>query len=883
MHLLQISNLNEIEDLTSSTSNYDASNRELITFSYILALIFVIILEEVEPAANEVVPACLPTPNPAFYEFPQMFRKDIVLLVETCYKYSKGKSNGSKTCRMRVPRMLVKTSNIDPSADQITMRRSHPWVNNFNEWIISAGRSNMDIKFIWTGDDVQALVYYITDYVTKNQVWLSTIIGTPNLQASLQQKSRKEAPILVFRNALRTQINNTAVLNKAMEMEVRSIVCLTQDYVKETRIEDSQLRKAILELPDNKTEHLPGYLPLVPGMPILLTENITTEFELSNGTRSIFRQLVYNELSDGIQFGNTVFPKHTKFITQPKYALVEFSSCKLDSELKFNIKELLPETLSKIAKVAKRTTKISIKRKALPLIPVYSITTHKSQGQTLNKIIVDLVTPPGPVEVASVYVPLSRVKRLDDLLIDSSTSINIDNLVRVFKQNDNGNQNQTSVKPEHHDQWINNSIFFRQITQDISMLPTISTIAKENPSESNPNINKDSEISTDDKGAHEIKLYTTDQFRSRINRLYPFYLDFFSDRISSLDFEQHRMGLYLFYDINNGCLINDLEKESQKKTDRGKNMKRMNGLLLNEHRLFNQYAKEYATKHLTRDYEAIKSSINQFMQTWLQRKTDLLLKEKNLFGQYYSQRMAIPLNSYDSLTPVTFVNLSTMLRVGTIPLLTIPEKIEQINIKCSDNRDRIVTNRFNPNYRLTNLVDDPNLLAILSQHPSIDIVLSKSSFHLLIESFSTSPSLSPMTLPMLIREFQIETLDNPTSIQNKKKIIFIDKPLRQRMYTKRELNNKYSQRSFRSLLLSTTGGKRDLTDNQFNYSSFNNKTEFQIIEMKNKTNENSFIKQTDQEQEKRKNLTDDEDEDDEDAMIISTGEFSSTNKESCRI
>ena len=45
------------------------------------------------------------------------------------------------------------------------------------------------------------------------------------------------------------------------------------------------------------------------------------------------------------------------------------------------------------------------------------MTTHKSQGQTLGKIIIDLVIPPGPVEVASVYVPLSRVKRLDDLLI----------------------------------------------------------------------------------------------------------------------------------------------------------------------------------------------------------------------------------------------------------------------------------------------------------------------------------------------------------------------------------------------------------------------------------------------------------------------------------
>ncbi|CAF4030425.1 unnamed protein product [Rotaria sp. Silwood2] len=48
---------------------------------------------------------------------------------------------------------------------------------------------------------------------------------------------------------------------------------------------------------------------------------------------------------------------------------------------------------------------------------ITNITTHESQGQTLNKIIVDLVMPPGPVEVALVYVPLSRVKHLDDLLI----------------------------------------------------------------------------------------------------------------------------------------------------------------------------------------------------------------------------------------------------------------------------------------------------------------------------------------------------------------------------------------------------------------------------------------------------------------------------------
>ncbi|CAF4936488.1 unnamed protein product, partial [Rotaria sp. Silwood2] len=128
------------------------------------------------------------------------------------------------------------------------------------------------------------------------------------------------------------------------------------------------------------------------------------------------------------------FPPNTNFIMQPKYALVEFAGCKLDSTLAelqckivpiaiseqtflFDAKELLPDNIAKAAKINKKATKISVKRRALPLIPAYSMTTHKSQGQTLGKIIVDLVMPPGPLEVASVYVPLSRVKRLDDLLI----------------------------------------------------------------------------------------------------------------------------------------------------------------------------------------------------------------------------------------------------------------------------------------------------------------------------------------------------------------------------------------------------------------------------------------------------------------------------------
>jgi hypothetical protein len=118
---------------------------------------------------SNLIPACLPTPNPSSPNFASRFRADVAQLAEagnkhkhshTCYKYS-------KICRLRMPRELVPVSTIDPATGQISMRRSDPWINNFNEYLIAACRSNMDIKFIWSGSDAKALVYYITDYVTK--------------------------------------------------------------------------------------------------------------------------------------------------------------------------------------------------------------------------------------------------------------------------------------------------------------------------------------------------------------------------------------------------------------------------------------------------------------------------------------------------------------------------------------------------------------------------------------------------------------------------------------------------------------------------------------------------------------------------------------------
>ena len=139
-------------------------------------IVYLFLAPNIPHNESKIHPACLLAPNPSSPNFASRFRSDITQLVETsnihkhsatCYKYWKPNQADKKVCRMRIPRKVVSVSAIDPTTGNICMRRSDAWINNFNEYLIAACRSNMDIKFLWTGNDTQALVYYITDYVTK--------------------------------------------------------------------------------------------------------------------------------------------------------------------------------------------------------------------------------------------------------------------------------------------------------------------------------------------------------------------------------------------------------------------------------------------------------------------------------------------------------------------------------------------------------------------------------------------------------------------------------------------------------------------------------------------------------------------------------------------
>ncbi|EIM85265.1 uncharacterized protein STEHIDRAFT_34259, partial [Stereum hirsutum FP-91666 SS1] len=67
--------------------------------------------------------------------------------------------------------------------------RLHPWINNYNDLVLFLMKCNMDVKYIGSGQAAKALVYYVTDYVTKGSLPLH--LGLQSLCWAIRQNEAK--------------------------------------------------------------------------------------------------------------------------------------------------------------------------------------------------------------------------------------------------------------------------------------------------------------------------------------------------------------------------------------------------------------------------------------------------------------------------------------------------------------------------------------------------------------------------------------------------------------------------------------------------------------------------------------------------------------------
>jgi len=226
----------------------------------------------------------------------------------------------------------------------------------------------------------------------------------------------KDAAIIVTRNELRVQLNFDAVIEYANDHGQPVIYSCAEDTFRRTLLTGSNRRK-FLSAPDTKDNALSGILPLSVGMKVVLTVNICTVDGLANGAQGILRRIVYDD--ENVDTASSQPGKAIVLKKPPKYVVLELlgrSSGQYDG-LPANHVPVYPVKRGCTymfwrqdgSKIQRRFQRLQI-----PLAPAYAFTDYKCQGQTLKKVIVDLAADSAG---NGAYVMLSRVQRLEDLLI----------------------------------------------------------------------------------------------------------------------------------------------------------------------------------------------------------------------------------------------------------------------------------------------------------------------------------------------------------------------------------------------------------------------------------------------------------------------------------
>src|SRR6202046_1238860 len=123
----------------------------------------------------------------------------------TCFKYNK---KGTRECRFHFPRPKVETSHVD-ELGVAHLRRDDEWVNPYNPWIAAAIGSNQDLSFLATRAKALALLYYITNYATKDEASTYQMVMTAAMmRKTLEQAGKASDPSDAERIALEKGMRN---------------------------------------------------------------------------------------------------------------------------------------------------------------------------------------------------------------------------------------------------------------------------------------------------------------------------------------------------------------------------------------------------------------------------------------------------------------------------------------------------------------------------------------------------------------------------------------------------------------------------------------------------------------------------------------------------
>lgn len=210
------------------------------------------------------------------------------------------------------------------------------------------------------------------------------------------------APVIVSDNITKDQLNCAFSRRFAHATKQQLVWYIAEDTIDGKLVSDDTTHGRLLNaLHSGHTNHRLRKLPLVIGMPVMITHNVCVEAGVVNGTIGTIHSLTYVQHADG-----------TRSLSSCIVKLPGKNNVSIGN-LEPNLFPILPDVVSFTFKHSSHLT-VSVTRKQCPIVPAFAMTAHKAQGQTMEKAIIDLESCSG---TEAPYVMASRVKSLDGLLI----------------------------------------------------------------------------------------------------------------------------------------------------------------------------------------------------------------------------------------------------------------------------------------------------------------------------------------------------------------------------------------------------------------------------------------------------------------------------------
>jgi hypothetical protein len=216
------------------------------------------------------------------------------------------------------------------------------------------------------------------------------------------------ATLVTPRHAVRVRWNAAAVRRHSLHTGSQ----LYAFHAEDTAGSDRQAlslpnRITVAGMRSKETGRLEEIVELAVGMKVMITENIATEADLANGTRGEIVGIVL-DARDGLA-NTSVQDGPIKLHFPP--AVVLFKPGKSSFPKLVNLEEgvipVFPTEASFFIDGKNTGTKIT--RRQVAMTAAYAFTDYKSQGQTLEQVVVDLAKPArGALTPFNAYVALSR-------------------------------------------------------------------------------------------------------------------------------------------------------------------------------------------------------------------------------------------------------------------------------------------------------------------------------------------------------------------------------------------------------------------------------------------------------------------------------------------